>query len=362
MLEFLLFFLVIFLFLSQNKKRITETFSNGNGTHSQSSLEPVETIFVSIASYRDEKCLQTLDSLFSTADNPSRVFVGICQQNKQDSDKDCYLDKWKSQIRIIRVPHYDAKGPTWARYLCSTLWNQENYYLQIDSHTLFDKSWDTKLINMITLLKQKGIKKPLLSHYPKIHEDYNKENANETVPTICQSFFNDSKMISFKGAHNIKMDPNNPIPTPYVAAGMLFGEASFLKDVPFDPNLPNLFVGEEILHSIRFWTHGYDIFTPTENVLYHYYTRKGEPKVWEDSKHFDDRDAVNKVRNLLSLENAKDIAPHLNLNMSIYGLGKARSLNDYFEYAGINVKESKVNRDFCYDKNIHEVFEKFKYK
>lgn len=361
MFEFLFFFLLILILISQNKKSIKESFDNNTKAHYTVQPQDLETIFVSIASYRDEKCLQTVESLFSNAEYPMRVFVGICQQNKEDTDRDCYSDKWKSQIKLIRVPYYDAKGPTWARYLCSTLWNNENYYFQIDSHTLFEKNWDSKLIGMIKRLKEKGIKKPLLSHYPKIHEDYKTENSNETVPTICQSFFNESKMLSFKGAHNIKINPTNPIPTPYVAAGMLFGESSFLKEVPFDPNLPNLFVGEEILHSIRFWTHGWDIFTPTENLVYHYYTRKGEPKVWEDSKHFNDRDAVNKVRNILGLENAKDISPHLDINMDIYGLGSSRTLDQYFEYAGIDVKNATVSRDFCYDKNIHEVFEEFKY-
>ena len=34
-----------------------------------------------------------------------------------------------------------------------------------------------------------------------------------------------------------------------------------------DPNLDMMFVGEEILHSARMWTHGYDIFSPDENLV-----------------------------------------------------------------------------------------------
>ena len=41
-----------------------------------------------------------------------------------------------------------AKGPTYARYWCSTLWEGEEFFLQIDSHTHFIKGWDTELINM----------------------------------------------------------------------------------------------------------------------------------------------------------------------------------------------------------------------
>ena len=37
------------------------------------------TIFVSIASYRDSVCSTTVESLYSMADNPQNVFVGLCQ-------------------------------------------------------------------------------------------------------------------------------------------------------------------------------------------------------------------------------------------------------------------------------------------
>ena len=108
-----------------------------------------DTIFVSIASYRDSVCNSTVKSLLESADNKNRVFVGICQQNK-DGDEDCLLSFEESpNLKIIRIPNTEAKGPTYARYLCSTLWDNEEYYFQIDSHTRFVKHWDTKLINMI---------------------------------------------------------------------------------------------------------------------------------------------------------------------------------------------------------------------
>ena len=44
------------------------------------------TIFVSIASYRDDVCPTTLKSLYEMANKPENIFVGICQQNKESSD------------------------------------------------------------------------------------------------------------------------------------------------------------------------------------------------------------------------------------------------------------------------------------
>ena len=57
--------------------------------------------------------------------------------------------------------------------------------------------------------------------------------------------------------------------------------SGFLKDVPFDPFLPWIFMGEEIILSARLWTHGYDIYTPTQPVLTHRYKRMDQPKFWE---------------------------------------------------------------------------------
>ena len=96
------------------------------------------TIFVSIASYRDDQCETTLHNLYERAKHPSRVFVGICQQNK-DKKEECHQKPtgYESNIRILRMSHKKAKGPTFARYLCATLFQDEDFFFQIDSHCLF---------------------------------------------------------------------------------------------------------------------------------------------------------------------------------------------------------------------------------
>lgn len=317
------------------------------------------TIFVSIASYRDEVCNSTLDSLYSMADKKENVFVGICQQNKigDDDEIDCVSKGYQNHpnVRIIRIPHFEAKGPTHARYLCSTLWNGEEYFLQIDSHSKFVKGWDTLCINMIKDIKDKGLsKKPVLSHYPKeisTYEQYN-ETIKNNVTRICKSFFNDREMISFMGAEEINSN-NVPYMTPYIAGGMLFCESYFLKELPFDPNLPFLFVGEEILHSIRFYTHGWDIFTPTENIVFHEYTRADKPKIWTDNPYYSDVPAFDKVKHYLKLiDNDKKVPDYLQFNLDKYGLGNVRSLEDYYNFAGIDIVNKKVYKNFCRTNNI----------
>lgn len=322
------------------------------------------TIFVSIASYRDSVCSTTVESLYSMAANPQNIFVGLCQQNNGKEDQDCVnfnspiISKYIKNIRTIRIPYFEAKGPTWARYLCSTLWDGEQYYFQIDSHTKFVKDWDTKCIDMINMIKNSGMsQKPVLSHYPKEYAEFKNGDLTDderySVPRMCKSFFNKRDMLSFLGAQLVN---SNKIPynTPYIASGMFFCESYFLDELPYDPNLDYLFVGEEILHSIRFYTNGWDIYTPYENIIFHEYERKDKPKIWTDNPYYSDLPAFNKVKYYIGMlqENEKNnIDKHIINNIDKYGLGKIRSLQDYYDFAGIDIVNKKVYTNFCNEKN-----------
>lgn len=316
-------------------------------------------IFISIASYRDILCNKTIESIFENADNPNLIFIGICEQNNSDenlekclNNDNTLINKYVNNIKTIKIPYWEAKGPTYARYLCSTLYNNQDYFLQIDSHSLFCKSWDTKAINMIKEIKeQTGNTKIILSHYPKTYEEYpveNFDNDEVEVPRICQSFFNDRDMLSFLGAENIKVDKHTYFETPYIAAGMIFSEGQLLFDVQFDPNLDYLFVGEEISHSIRCWTSGYNIYTPSDNLVYHLYTRADAPKIWTDN-NYSDVHAFNKIKMLIKLknENWDELPENYRQNIEKYGLGNIRTLSDYYNFAGIDIINKKVNRNFC---------------
>jgi len=315
-----------------------------------------DTIFISIASYRDDVCLDTLKSLYENAAKPKNVFVGICQQNKPDEDQDCQLNNENNcNIRTIRIPHYEAKGPTWARYLCSTLWNGEEYFMQIDSHTKFVKDWDIKCIKMIKDILASGeSKKPMLSHYPREitdHDNY-KESDKSQVPRMCKAFWNNRDMLSFMGAE-IQDTQGKAYQTPYIAGGMMFCDSKFLEEVPYDPNLPYLFVGEEILHSIRAYTHGWDVFTPTENVVFHEYTRASKPKIWTDNPTYSDMDAFEKVKYYIGLvSDDSKIKDNFKKNLDKYGLGNIRSLQDYYNFAGIDINKKIVKKNFCRKDNI----------
>jgi hypothetical protein len=306
----------------------------------------MDRIFVSVASYRDKDCPETIKSLYKNAKNPNRIFVGICEQNKEGDVKcinieDYEIQRYINNIRIKSIPYTEAKGPTYARYICSKLWNGEEYYFQIDSHTRVVKDWDEKLINMNKILSKKN-KKNVITHYGPSIEDYKdyEKNKDSTVTCICSAFFNDRGMIAFHGAQHMDMK-NELVKNPYVSGNMFFCKSDFLKELPYDPHLDYLFMGEEILQSIRFWTNGWDIYTPSENIAYHYYTRDEDPKIWTDLTYSDEK-ALTKVKEIIGLKESK-------VNHE-YGLGKERTLDDYYKFAGIDIN-NKTIKNF-YNGNI----------
>ena len=287
-------------------------------------------IFVSIPSYRDGECSKTLESLFTKADLPQRVYVGLCQQNKEDAE-DCACLLHASQIRTITLSHTAARGPTYARYLVSTLYRGEDFFLAIDSHTRFAQGWDTKLIAMLEAKPGKA----LLSHYPPAHE----HSMQQQVPTLCKSKWNDTGLPTFESQYTVADGRR----VPFVAGGMMFAPGLLLTEVPFDPNLHDLFQGEEILYSARLYTSGWDVYTPTQNLLTHHYERPNAPKYWQDRPDYviQQKASIQRARALLGLAGTP-----LQDNMP---MGNLRTLQQFWEFAGLDpiTQKSVSEQLFC---------------
>jgi hypothetical protein len=269
---------------------ITPIKSTNQSNQSNQPIRP--TIFISIASYRDPDLNNTIRSIFQHAKYPSRIYIGVCLQNTPEDEK--LIER--NRVRVIEIPHTKAKGPTYARFLCSRLYKGETYYMQIDSHMRFVRDWDELCINMYTELQNKTKNRSIiLSHYPP-------EKMIDGIPVIENANFNENGILVLD-AGNIRNDAKKDyIPSLFIAAGFFFVEAiPFLTRIPFDNNLDFLFEGEEILLSLRAYTHGYEIFTPKKVIMSHEYERHNKPKAWDDLKHiWDDTNAIQFTKDVFN--------------------------------------------------------------
>ena len=308
--------------------------------------QPLETIFVSVAAYRDSSCNETIRDMFAKAANPSRVFIGICEQNTENADEDCLppsLLKFKKQVRRITLPNTEARGPTKARALiANVLYNGETYFCQIDSHTKFVRAWDDLAVR--ELKKCPNPATAILSHYPRSWDEFEEASRpGAGVPVLCKS-----KMDGGAGVPNLEaviIPPGKkPRRVPFVSGGFVFGPGSMVTKVPMDPTLSMVFVGEEILHAARLYTHGFDIYTPTVNVVTHFYGRQGQPKFWDDLASMKQEQQVSnqKVRRLLGFEQP----PIPNYP---YGFGSERTLGQFWAFARIDPAQKTTNSagEFC---------------
>jgi len=151
--------------------------------------------------------------------------------------------------------------------------------MQVDSHLILNKHFDTHLIRNI---HEAPFPTPVLSTYP-VGADFRKWET-KTGARICRGRFSKIGVPSLTWSQ--PWDDARPEPKygTFIAAGFFMARADFLAQIPFDPLLPWVFVGEEIHLSLRFWTHGMDIIAPDWNYVAHFYGRGDQPKFYEVAK------------------------------------------------------------------------------
>ena len=165
---------------------------------------------------------------------------------------------------------------------------------------------------------------------------------------MCESKFNAKNHIPEFLAYQ-EQAPDKPKLTYIASAGFLFMPRQAVLDVPYDPHLQYLFMGEEILFAARLWTSGYDIYSPHINITFHDYIRKDDPKVWDDNKDFNkNKDKViNKVLYILGEKSREDVIPELLIDIEKYGLGNKRTIQEYLHFADLDLKNNKGSTKWC---------------
>jgi hypothetical protein len=312
----------------------------------------MDTIFVSIASYRDSDLPHTIKSLYERAQFPDRVFVGVCQQIAA-GDVDI-LDKivtasYRDRVRVMTLPHTEARGPTKARHVIQSLYKDEMFVLQIDSHTRFVKDWDRLCIYE---LLQCPSEKPILSTFPadfEVKTPLRKPNLTQPIPFLGVLAYHER--LGFVQSQRLayKSSPSTPHAAALWSAGFHFTLGECFKQVPYDSDTPWLFLGEEIGMTVRFFTHGWDIFTPTQHIVFHSTNRTYRPVFWEHIYRQKNAPgsvdaAIRKVRKAeekASVDRVTALIRGLLPKDDPFGLGTTRSIQEYEAFSGISVTGSR---------------------
>jgi len=288
------------------------------------------TIFISIAAYRDPELLPTVQDCLAKARFPQRLRFGICWQHEDDEPHPPLFDD--SRFQVLPIHWRDSKGACWARARLMELWQGEPWFLQLDSHHRFVADWDVKLLDEAAAT---GSAKPVLTTYAAPFTPGDPDSMGDEPMQMNFDRFIDAGIALFRpGVVSDWRTRTAPVPARFISAHFLFAPGSFVREVPYDPEL--YFLGEEITLTVRAFTHGYDLFHPLQAIVWHEYTRNYRTKHWNDhtakngiALEWHQRDALSREKIGKFLSN-----PHT----GAFGCGTVRTFADYEAYAGLNFR------------------------
>ncbi|MEN9890047.1 MAG: hypothetical protein RLY78_342 [Pseudomonadota bacterium] len=305
-----------------------------------------DTVFLSVAAYCDPLLAFTLRSAISQARHPSRVRIGIVEQ--QWPQQQLRLEaRWaRDALRWLRVDPLQARGPCWARAMAMTLYQGEDWFFQIDSHTWFEPGWDERLIDWGQRCAALN-PRHLISCYPNpfVLVDDQPSARPVTARVLAhvvqgqRAFEADHPVLMFEG---VPVETEAPVPGFHVGAGCLFAPGRIVQELPYDPFL--YFHGEEQALALRAWTQGWDIFHVPGMPVYHLYHLGGQaPRPLHWSPEHDARRSQCSAELTAAAERRLAALLWGGADLGVYGLGRTRSLADYAAFSGIDYPARRID-------------------
>ena len=299
-------------------------------------------IFISIACYRDSQVIPTVENAYKNAKYKDRLFFGVYAQ-LAENDVELKFDCPENQVRLLVHPHTSARGPVYARYIIyNKLYKNEEFYLQIDSHTRFVPDWDEQLVCMLRSLSENAV----ISTYPVGY-------SLKTDQLIKTDKVNVVKLKKIRNGipvfYSVPAKLEKPENNLFWAAGFSFCYGTVFKIVPFDPHLKNIFWGEEFLMALRFYTSGIKVYTPDKNIVYTLWDRTYRPTFWElrnvDLKRFDSHGLISFLRlcKIAGFYESRIGEERVLKDIDRYGVGKKKTVEEFLNVSGIKEMTTDIN-------------------
>lgn len=246
---------------------------------------PNDSIYLSIASYRDSELVNTVYSALSNALDRQRVFFYIFSQDEEHPKLESLFDMFGTTNYFYNKEHHSVStGVGYARSITQSLLSQKyKYYLQVDSHTQFSKDWDSRIISDYErLVSTWG--DYIFSTYPPgyTYQKFGdiKFDTDGTSPAITIRPATD-QVFKFEPKYGEYYGGEEGQESAYFCAGLAFGYSKFFIQVPYDKDI--YFQGEEHTISLRFYDKGIKIICPPSVYLFHDYEGSRRKRNWDDN-------------------------------------------------------------------------------
>lgn len=283
-----------------------------------------------------------------TARHPERIYFGVYYH---DTDGQFDLIERFNNVSCNKISYKGMLGVGFARSIANQFYNNQDYYLQIDAHTIFDNWWDYRLINELEQIRNFGIEKPVISYY--LPDWIRNPDRSISLPVKTewqqtlvwdydhmQSIYSDVPIM--KTDYVDWMSEPNHFKQHYgIAAQFIFTDGAFCKELAPDHQI--LFYGEEPTLALRAYSSGYSIFV----------TRKAH--LWHKNKmlsYTDDRDRINFVSEDIDIQRKYEAR-------KAYGLNKTKDilLGNYFGYWGATDSDKLAQYELDAKINFNEFYQ-----
>jgi hypothetical protein len=326
----------------------------------------MEKIFVAITSLDDQETVPTVIDALRKAHDPQRVVVGIAvaSSNKKIFGK---LKKLQREFpgsirlsydRVTKKNQIDLFGVGRGRLRARALYQDEDYFLQIDSHSMFDKNWDKDLILLHKEAKESlKLNKVIITAYAgkySVDKDGTREILDDdTIPGeskrggfLYNTFYDDHPRYDIvpswvvNNSELARSKTDKFIPSLKFNANFSFGDKEFAYNLSISEN--EIFFEEELIQTIKLMGLGFAMVHPNVEsaVIRHLYADYGTNE--EIIKSYGRKNLATEF-DRVSLGYQKSLAMKNYLSF-ISDKANKEKIDSYQRYAGVNLFSCKSTR------------------
>jgi len=309
----------------------------------------------------DPTCLEEYCALMGYKMKEHRV--GIEHRGVKQEDWDSVMEgcpRAMDQIRSVRFHHLAAKGPVYARSFIRKVLGNEEFCMQIDAATEFAQGWDDLAVKQ---WMKTGNEYAVLSNVPLSGKERERNSVDKSVevPRQCAIKIGSEGVPLFENVADGKaIGLTQPLLSTTQSSSFAFAKCHYETNVPHDPFAVQLLETEKFPRYARLWTRGYDVYTPSINIVYrdnvvlhplHHTAGHGDEgeKKWPKNDN-ERRNAHIRMKVLLDIHHGITSAEAASLaggngiggkistaraNLGIYGLGRRRTLDQLLDFTGI---------------------------
>ncbi len=156
----------------------------------------------------------------------------------------------------------------------------------------------------------------------------------------------------FFSINGVAEDLTKPLLSYSWSSSFSFSKCHLDTTVPYDNFITQLY-DADFTRYVRMFTRGYDVYTPTTNIVHLDYNNTidvgfGKGMTYRQSSWFHEelekKESIERVHTLLGL-NSEESGSEKEANLGIYGLGKLRTLENFQDFVGIDLKKMIDNHE-----------------